>query len=179
MITTFPTLLGSTQSAWHFSQRHRYRRVQRLSYASVQLPIIGTRDFVVDERLVRESQIVSVSRIVEDQDEHLIPSPRIEQILTPMDDISNHFINNVAENIPINEVSGRIKRRTEGTNRIGESRDSNDSVDTICPVCQEEILPCDTNIFKMDEGCNCNIFYHYQCITQWLSRNPSCPTCRK
>ena len=47
--------------------------------------------------------------------------------------------------------------------------------DILCPICLEIVDS--GNNYRMP--CSCTNFYHKQCLITWVSKNPSCPTCRK
>ena len=49
-------------------------------------------------------------------------------------------------------------------------RDENENV---CPICLDELMETNENL-----SLDCQHEYHQSCITEWLTRNASCPKCR-
>lgn len=52
------------------------------------------------------------------------------------------------------------------------------NIKTDCSICMSKINPLYHNILKLNCKCK-NIYYHTECINQWLLTYPTCPICKE
>jgi hypothetical protein len=65
---------------------------------------------------------------------------------------------------------------------VDDDRDdesSDESIDFTCVICQEQIECVSSESVLEIINCDCNFYYHPECLLRWYIESKTCPTCRK
>ncbi len=60
-----------------------------------------------------------------------------------------------------------------------DNKKEDETFDFTCVICQEQIENVSTESVLEINNCDCNFYYHPECLLRWYIESRTCPTCRK
>lgn len=95
--------------------------------------------------------------------------------------LENHFGNYINNYYKINNYTNKVVDKNTYISKLDNTTNYNlyiNKIEKECSICISKINPLYHNILKLECSCN-NIYYHKECINQWLLTYPTCPICKE